>query len=79
MTSDKDRSIKPNTARLCIRTDHDTERKLHIVCGLSCVSKSRFLEASLNHVFETLGLNEEMTVSDLSTVVRSFLGKPEGK
>jgi len=59
--------------KITVYLDHEVGRTLKIACALANVSKGRFMDISLKQVFERLGLNGSLPMSDLTRIVRSFV------
>jgi len=58
--------------RVCISFKIDSEEFLHQIAAFTKYKKSEIVDASVRHLFETLGIHDGMTIAEVKNTLQSF-------
>jgi len=58
--------------RVCISFKLDSEALLHQIAAITGYRKSEIIDASVRMFFQSLGINDGMTIAEVKTVLNSF-------
>ena len=65
-------TTKAEQKRVCISFKLDSEEFLHQIAAFTGYKKSEIVEASVRLFFQSLGINDGMTIAEVKNALNSF-------